>query len=405
MTLSQSKFTSSGVPTDGAAASTVSDAVSALDALAESYSLERIERLVDEGASAIWGGNSWEAPLLYASGVIPVGLETLWREDSREAEAVGENEFQIPAEYCSMIKTMIGRLHLRANTSIKRVLYFGSTCEPISSVFELAKEDGYDAFCIENVTAFKREDKRPEVVDFLVAELRRVSLWLTGMPVDEERLRAEILRKNGISRKVERILDLRLRSPFYLTSIPTMRVLMGTNHYYGDPDEFIRVLDLLIDELEIAAQTTTSNSFIPLVLAGGGAGSGDILRVIEESNAVIVGWVMAGTALYREDTPPLEAMAHYVLDAQSRGELGEGAGTSATYRRFFLERIYRTTGARGIIASAITGCPYGSVVQQTERDYFKELGIPIITLENTVHKERPTEEQVMRVKTFIEMLS
>jgi hypothetical protein len=42
---------------------------------------------------------------------------------------------------------------------------------------------------------------------------------------------------------------------------------------------------------------------------------------------------------------------------------------------------------------------------KTEHDYFKGQGIPIISLESTVHKERPTEEQVMRVKTFVEMLS
>lgn len=382
-----------------------SEAVAALENLAQSYSFRKIEKLVDEGASAIWGGMSWEAPLLYACDTIPVSIAELWREGSREAEAVGEDYFQVPAEYCSMIKAMIGRLHLRKDEKIKRILYFGSTCEPISNVLELAKTDGYETYCIENVTAFKAEDKRPEVVSFLADELQKVALWLTGKPVDEERLKTEIKRKNLISRKINRVLELRLQSPFYLTSIPTLQVLMGTNHHYGNPEEFIRVLDLLIEELEFASLTPETRSYIPLVLAGGAAGGGGILKVIEESNAAVLGWVIAGTELYPEDIPPLEAMAHYVLDAQSRGELGEGAGTSATYRRFHIEKLFRSTGARGIIASAITGCPYGSVVQQTERDYFKEQGIPIISLESSVHKERPTEEQVMRVKTFVEMLS
>jgi len=382
-----------------------SEARAALETLSASYSFEKIEQLIDQGASAVWGGMSWEAPLLYACDTIPVSIAELWRDESYEAEAIGENHFQVPAEYCSMIKAMIGRLHLRKDEKIKRILYFGSVCEPISSVLELAKSDGYDTWCIENVTAFKAEDKRPEVVKFLADELQRVAVWLTGKPVDQERLSFEIKRKNIISRKINRILELRLKSPFYLTSIPTLQILLGTNHHYGNPDEFIRVLDLLIEELEFAAETPETRSFIPLVLAGGAAGGGGILKVIEESNAAILGWVIAGTELYPEDIPPLESMAHYVLDAQSRGELGEGAGTSATYRRFHIEKLYKSTGARGIIASAITGCPYGSVVQQTERDYFKEQGIPIIALESSVHKERPTEEQVMRVKTFVEMLS
>jgi benzoyl-CoA reductase/2-hydroxyglutaryl-CoA dehydratase subunit BcrC/BadD/HgdB len=389
----------------GDPAGSASPGITALEALSKTYSFETIERLVDEGKSAVWGGTSWEAPLLYACDTIPVGIGELWRNESREAEEVAENHFQIPAEFCSMIKAMIGRLHLRRDEKIKRVLYFGSTCEPISNVLELAKSDGYELHCIENITAFTEEDKRPDVISFFVDELQKVALWLTGKQIDEERLRVEIRRKNLISAKVRRILDLRLQNPFYLTSLPTLQVILGSNHYFGNPDEFIRVLDLLIEELEFAALTPDTRPYIPLVLTGGAAGGGGILKVIEESNAAIVGWVLVGTEPYREDIPPLEAVAHYVLDAQSRGELGEGAGTSATYRRFHIEKLYRQTGARGIVASTITGCPYGSVVQQIERDHFKALNIPIISLESSVHKERPTEEQVMRVKTFVEMLS
>lgn len=382
-----------------------SPAKTALAELAAGYSFEGIERQVAAGKSAVWGGSSWEAPLLYACDTIPIGIAELWKNESREAEEIAENHFQIPAEYCSMIKAMIGRLHLRRNEKIKRILYFGSTCEPISNVLELAKADGYEMHCIENITAFTAEDKRPDVISFFVGELQKLALWLTGKPVDEERLWREIRYKNQVSAKVRRILELRLKSPFYLKSLPTLQVIQGSNHYFGNPDEYLRVLDLLIEELEFAALTPDTRSFIPLVLTGGAAGGGGILKVIEESNAAIVGWVLAGTEPYREDVSALESMAHYVLDAQSRGELGEGAGTSATYRKYFVEKVFRESGARGIIASSITGCPYGSVVQQIERDYFKELSIPVIALESSVHKERPTEEQVMRVKTFVEMLS
>jgi hypothetical protein len=54
--------------------------------------------------------------------------------------------------------------------------------------------------------------------------------------------------------------------------------------------------------------------------------SPSILNVIEESNGAILGWILVGTVDYREDIPPLESLAHYLLDAQARGELGEGRG-------------------------------------------------------------------------------
>ena len=62
------------------------------------------------------------------------------------------------------------------------------------------------------------------------------------------------------------------------------------------------------------------------------------------------------------------------------------------------------TASKGVISTATTGCPYASIVQQMERTHFKKLGVPFIGLETNVHKERPSEEQIMRVRTFMEML-
>jgi benzoyl-CoA reductase/2-hydroxyglutaryl-CoA dehydratase subunit BcrC/BadD/HgdB len=59
---------------------------------------------------------------------------------------------------------------------------------------------------------------------------------------------------------------------------------------------------------------------------------------------------------------------------------------------------------KGVITVAMTGCPYGGLVQKTERDYFQRLGVPMVTLETNVHREPPGEEQITRIKTFFEML-
>jgi hypothetical protein len=88
-----------------------------------------------------------------------------------------------------------------------------------------------------------------------------------------------------------------------------------------------------------------------------------------------------------------------------RGELGEASGASAIHRRIRVEELVKKTGARGIINTIITACPYASVVQQLERNYFKKQGIPMVALEGTVHSDPPTEEQIMKVRTFIDMLS
>ena len=383
-----------------------SEAVKTLSQLQKGYSLEKIEGWAREGRSVIWGGNSWEAPLILACDTTPVGFAELWKEDSLRAESVAENHYQIPGEFCSMIKSMIGRLHLRKDNAIKRILYFGSTCEPISMVLDHAKHDAYDVHCIDAATAFKEGERRTELVAFLINELQKVSLWLTGKGVDEDRLSEELRFKNKIVRKVRRILDLRLKAPFYLNSTPTSQILLGSTHYFGERAKYEQVLDQLIAELEVAAATPETRFFIPLVLAGGVAGGPKLLKIIEEANGVVLGWVIHSTSDFREDIPPLESVAHYLFDAQLKGELGEGAGASATLRRRRVEELVDATGARGIISSFVTGCPYGSVVQGLERQYFKKKGVPLVGLEHSVHAEEPpTEEQTTRIKAFIEMLA
>jgi benzoyl-CoA reductase/2-hydroxyglutaryl-CoA dehydratase subunit BcrC/BadD/HgdB len=379
-----------------------SPGLTALRALVGSFSFAEIERRASAGLEAVWGGSSWEAPLLHACGVVPVAMSELWREHSREAEAVGEAALQIPSEFCSMVKVVAGRLHLRGSGTIRRIVHFGGGCEPMGIALELMRREGYDVHTIEGAHAFRAADKRPEAVALLAGELDRAARWLTGGPVDEARLAGELRRKNALLRKLRRVLVLRRVDPGHLPSVATVQLINGSSHFYGDAAEYERILDLLVAELE-AATPAPPGAYVPLVLAGGMIAPG-LLEVIEEARGAVVGWLLVGTRDYREDVPPLESLAHHVLDAQANGELGEGAGSSAARRRHRVEELVSETGARGVVSTAVTGCPYASIAQQFERAHFKALGIPFIGLEADVHRERPSEEQITRVRTFMEML-
>jgi hypothetical protein len=138
-----------------------SPGLQALERIAATYSLENIHKLAEAGRQVIWGGRSWESPLVFACDTIPVAHDQLWAVDSRKSEAIAEDHFQIPGEFCSMIKAMIGRLHTDRDRRIKKVLHFGSGCEPISAVFELARRDGYEIHSVDTVSAFRPEEKRP----------------------------------------------------------------------------------------------------------------------------------------------------------------------------------------------------------------------------------------------------
>ncbi|MDR2863697.1 MAG: 2-hydroxyacyl-CoA dehydratase family protein [Puniceicoccales bacterium] len=372
--------------------------------LARSWNLERIEELARGGRRAVWGGYAWDSPLLRATDTIGASIMELWRKDSKRSEQIAESELQIPGEFCSMIKVMAGRWVLKKEDPIKRVLGFSSGCEPIGMVLEHARSAGYEVYTIEGATAFKVDERPDSTVKFLANELRKASIWLQGKPVDEDRLSEEISIKNDALRKVAHILDLRLKRPFDIGSLPVMWLLGGTSSYFGDYKKFINIVDRLTAELEEAVKTPETRPYLPLILAGGPPGGLSFFQLLEKANAVILGLVLLGTSLYREDIPPLESLAHYLFDSQLRGELGEATGASALLRRRGIEALIEKTGAKGLISSAVTACPYASLVQQLERSYFRKQGFPIVALEHSVHNEPATEEQTMKIKAFLEQL-
>lgn len=390
---------------DATAEAGSSPAVKALGALVNNWNLERIEALAAQGKRAIWGGMFWDSPLFRATDTIAISITELWRRDSKEAERIAEDHFQIPSEFCSMIKTMSGRWHLKRNTIINRILIFGSTCEPASMLEQHARRDGYEIHTVEGATAFKINERRDELVKFFANELRKATIWLQGKPVDEDRLAEEIRLKNQAIRKVARIMDLRLKRPRDLGSLPMMWLIFGTSSYYGDPAQYNALLDQILHDLEQAAQTPDPRPYLPLILAGQPPGGLSFFELLENAGAVLVGLVILGTALYREDVPPLESLAHYLFESQLRGELGEATGASALLRRRRIEELIEKTGARGLVSSAVTACPYASLVQQIERNYFRKQGFPIVALEHSVHNEPITEEQTMKIKAFLEQLS
>lgn len=371
--------------------------------LAGSYTIREIEADVAKGKKAVWGGMGWELPLVYACDTTPLSILELTREDSRRSEAIAESEHLVPVEFCSVVKSIIGKLSQRKNDPVNRVLWFSSICECTNLAFELTKKYGYDVHTLDAVNIYKLSDKRPEVVQHLVNQLQSAAIWLTGKPADEDRLRLEIRRRNAITAKVRRVMELRLKNPVYLGSFQVLMLMMGYFNYYGNAERFVKILDDLAEELEVAAKYHDPDSYIPLVLTGIFLGGPALFDVVEKAGGSFVAWEIFSTRDYREDVPPLESLAHYLLDGQIDGVSMTAAGVHL--RKFNVERLVEQTKAKGIVSGTLTLCPTGSIAPQIERQYFKKHGVPYINIETDVHPEPPTEEQVTRLTSFIEMLS
>jgi len=381
-----------------------SEAVYKILDLSESY-IPDAEKAYKEGKKkAIWAsGYGWEVPLLYASGVTPVAFSEMGRLSDKDTMQISEDYYQFPIETCSMVKCTVGQWHLRRDTdTFKRILGNSSACEPYNLAWEIMKREGYDVH--NNDVVYRGpnvEGKRLEdLIEFLMAEIYDVNEWLTGSRIiDEEKLRVEIQRKNRLLIKLKTVLELRRKHPFYVRSLPTIIMLnIGLNNYFGKPEEYEVAIDLLIEELENRPVNEKElKEVIPLVWAGGTGQEFGIYEAIDQAGGSLLGLRSVPFKLYREDVPPVEALARWVYD-----NAGAGAGV---YARNVIEQEVDKLNARGIILYGYIGCSFASVDREMWRKYFHEKGIASINLEGSFQTGAPSGQVITRVKAFVEMLA
>lgn len=368
--------------------------------LAVSYVFDA-EKADKAGKSVIWSWGIWEAPFIYACDTIPVSFTELGRLGSREAMSVAEDFYQIPREACSMVKSTLGEWYLRKG-GIKRILGSCAACEPYNLATELIKAQGYEVHNLDTVyrPPQSTEDDYEKLVAYFVQEINGVGRWLTGKNIDEKKMAYEIHRRNTFMQKIRAIMKLRIKHPLYIRSLPTMFMLMGSGHYFGKPDEYDEMLDLLLAELQnLPDESPDARKVIPLVWAGGRGQEFGVYQTIDEAGGAILGWVIPTPFAkdYREDLPPVEALARYYLEGQTAG--------ATVFRRRAVEEQVKVSQARGIIQYGYVGCSFSGIDREMQREYFQKKGIPSISLEGTFQVGPPTGQLITRVRAFVEMLS
>ncbi|CAH2598764.1 2-hydroxyacyl-CoA dehydratase [Rhodovastum atsumiense] len=342
-------------------------------------------------------------PIYYANGVLAIPLSELARLGSVDALAAAEDYFQLPKESCSMVGSILGEFYLRSGRTPPRMVVYNAQCEPLNLAWELLKGEGYEVFRVESVNRPNAEDDPERVAQlqaFLIDEIRRLSLWLTGKPIDEARLGAEIVRSNRIIGKMRRMLRLRVQNPLYIRSLATVYMLAGMSTYYGKPEQYEETLDLLIEELEAnAAAPIPHEKVVRLAWVGGRGQEFGVYKTLDDAGGAVTSWHSADdwTRDYRTDLPPLQAFADYLITARTLG--------SPVRQRKRIEEYLPEFGARGILFYGYIGCSFGSVHREIQAEYFQRLGYPSIFLEGSFQVGPPTGQMLTRVRAFVEMLS
>jgi benzoyl-CoA reductase/2-hydroxyglutaryl-CoA dehydratase subunit BcrC/BadD/HgdB len=314
-----------------------------------------------------------------------------------------EETFDLPKETCSMISVLMGEWILRKDTtSIKRVAAFNNACEPFNMAYEMIREYGYDVYRIEGAIRPKtNHDGRFEQQEqFLAKELGDLAKWLMGKSLDENRMSIEIKRMNRILEKVRIIMTLRIQNPLYIKSLPTMFILMGSGHYFGKPEAFESILDALIDELKAADRILSPlGKTVPLTWIGARGLEFGIYKAVDDCGGALLSFFTPNPydRIWREDIPPLNSMAKYILDYF--------LVSSPVYQIKGIEKLMETTASKGIFFYNYIGCAFGGVHVEMYRDYFKKKGIPSIGLDGSFQVGAPSGQLLTRVRAFIEMFA
>jgi benzoyl-CoA reductase/2-hydroxyglutaryl-CoA dehydratase subunit BcrC/BadD/HgdB len=355
------------------------------------------------GKPAAWmSGGVW-SPLYYACDTIPISINEMGRLGSSEAVTAAEDYFHLPKESCPMVGGVLGEFYLRLGRTVKRMGVYNAVCEPLNIGWELLKDEGFDIYRVEAINRPNAHDD-PERVrlmeEFLERDLRGLSVWLQGHPVDEDKLAVEIRRVNRLFSKVRKILNLRLSNPFYLRSLATMYLILGTAHYFGKPTAYEEVLDGLLSELETSPEIPSpSGKIVRLAWVGGRGQEFGVYKAIDDAGGAVTQWHIPDehTKDYREDLPPLQAYANYIISARMGG--------SPIRRLKNIEENMKVFGAKGILFYSYVGCSFGGVHKEIQRDYFQKLGVPSISLEGSFQVGPPTGQLLTRIRAFIEMFS
>lgn len=370
--------------------------------LALSY-MDDAEKGNQEGRPAAWSTGLMEAPLLYACDTVPMAVYDLGRLGTGgDSASMSEDIFDMPKETCSMVSALLGEWYLRRNHSVKKVVALSTVCEPLNMAYEMIKEFGFDIHRVDQVIrpVHGGEERLEQMVRYLAGELEDVAHFLTGKPLDQPRMSQEIARLNRMMAKFRQILKLRIKNPLYIKSLPVLFLLMGSAHYFGKPQEYEAMLDQLIDELTSADFVPSPlGKIIPLTWVGARGLEFGVYKAVDDLGGALLSWFTPNPydRDWREDIPPLESMARFILDYFVTG--------SPVNQLKYIERMMAESGSKGMFFYTYIGCPYGGLHVELFRNHFHKQGVQSSGLEGSWQVGAPSGQLITRVRAFIEMLS
>lgn len=352
------------------------------------------------GKDVVWTG-FMEPSFLYACDAVPLEITNMARLCPSEAIKRAEEYFQTPAETCVMYKAKMGGFYAYRDCPCKQIVYGSFGCEPQFAGDVLAQEFGFRG-CVFDLSKIP-EDASKQQIEIMRTqyrdELQRVAKWINGKEIAPDKLREEMLRANRIGDKAAYLQELQKKHPAYMRSLPSMLVTSGRNGYYGQPERYEVLLDNIIAEFEELPEGAYCEPLVEIVWNGARGVDFSVFNSIDTLGGCIVGWTIAGSGRRKYDLTkdPLEAY----VDFHMRGQFTRGMREQCEAA----EKLYRETGAAGVILYVSQGCTHMTVGLEMRRKYLSEKNVPTLALAGAAKIGEETGQVRTRIKAFLEMIS
>lgn len=362
--------------------------------------IEYAEQVRKKGQNVVWARGAYESPIFYACDTIPLATTELARLGNPEAITIAEDQFQMPREICTMVKVIFGEYYLRRNSDIKKIYYISRQCDPQNICYQMLEDYGYERYCSDlGLKLYDTSDERYEkLLEVKKKDILATAKWASGRELNLNRLQKEMKRYNRIVRKVRTIMNLRLKHTTYIRSLPILYLTMGLGHYFGRPEEYEELLDVIIEEMSVLKSGEYNESKVGVVWSGGRGSDFTGYETIDNSGGCIVGFCTDND--YRREfnlkQDPLQSFAEFCFGGRNNRDFNGSSSVA--------EQEYKLTGAKGIVIYSYAGCYVSNIGDELQREYFKKKGIPALAMEGSFQAGEPSGQLITRVRAFIEML-
>lgn len=352
------------------------------------------------GANVVWFGANG-APLVYACDAIPLSPPDMARLGRMQSINDAVAFFQIPEETCYMVKAMIGGYYRFKDSACRKIVLSGMHCEPQLTVESVMEKYGYRTFTLDTPKkpVSGSEERHINAQKHYRKEYEQLALWLNPNGYDKEKLHEELIRANRIADKLDYMVKQQQKHPSFMKALPTMLVLSGREHYYGQPQEYEKALDDIIAELESLPEGSYCETGVPLMWTGPRGVDFSVYNAIDVSGGQMVAWNLPTTSprRYNLEIDPFDSLIEYHYFGKRGQSMLEAIQQD--------EKMFLESKAKGIIIYNTLGCTVSTTGIETKRRYFNDKNYPNLQISGTAQIGETTGQILTRIKAFVEMLT